>query len=686
MRKLTAVMFTDIEGFTRLMQQDEAEAVHLLERYKQIYIQLAKQFAGRTVKYLGDGTLTIFPSAIEAVKCGIALQQSFQKAPVIPVRIGIHLGDIILENKDVIGDAVNLASRIQTAGVSGSVLISEKIKDELSNHSEINTVSVGTFDLKNISHPVMLYAVIAEGLKVPGVTSSQNREKKKTSPPLPTQKNPLFTVRKKSRLFKISATLLIVLLLSALAIQQLKVRLSSEISRTIAVLPFENINGEEQDNYLADGLTEELTILLSADTELKIKKVPKEVLQGQTQSVLANIFTQIKVGNVLEGKVQHDKDSLIIFVMLRNISTSDIIWSETYRRPFKELMKVQEGVAIQIAESLKTNFTREDIKKIAVKRAPDPEAYLLYMQGRYAQNLRTPASMRDAIFLFKKALQKDSNYALPYSGIGDNYTLLVDNGYIPYDSGAPYAHDALERAFILDSTLPEIRASRAIFMSSLEGKYVESLNELQLSVKLSPNYAAAQQWYAVELAANSQFDSALVHIDKALEIEPLSERKWLLKGLILELARRYKECIHLLNDFSKQFPDNTQYLVQKTECFYWMGQTDSLLHYAALIHNGVNDYEFWKAVSNNDKRKLQKHLEEKSSLAPLDDETLATYYVLLGQNQKALDRLEDAYSKKEFSWLKFLNVAPMWDPLRKEPQFQNLLLKLGFNKQVKIVA
>ena len=95
MRKLTAIMFTDIESFTQLMQQDESEAISLLARHKQIYIQHTKQFAGRTVKYLGDGTLTIFPSAIEAVKCGIALQQSFQKAPVIPVRIGIHLGDVI---------------------------------------------------------------------------------------------------------------------------------------------------------------------------------------------------------------------------------------------------------------------------------------------------------------------------------------------------------------------------------------------------------------------------------------------------------------------------------------------------------------------------------------------------------------------------------------------------------------
>jgi len=469
-------------------------------------------------------------------------------------------------------------------------------------------------------------------------------------------------------------------------VQLLKNKINSQISKTIAVLPFENINGEEKDNFLADGLTEELITLLSANPELKIKKVPKEVLQGNTQSVLANIFNQIKVGNVLEGKVQHDKDSLIIFVTLHNISTSEIIWSKTYRRQFKELMKVQESVAAQIAESLNTNFTKEDIQKIAVKRAPDPEAYLLYMQGRYAQNLRTPASMRDAIFLFKKALQKDTNYALAFSGIGDNYTLLVDNGYIPYDSGAPYAHDALERAFILDSTLPEIRASRAIFMSSLEGKYAESLNDLKLSVKLNPNYAAAQQWYAVELAANSQFDSALAHIDKALELEPLSERKWLLKGLILEFARRYKECLQLLNDFRKQFPENTQYLLQKTECFYWMRQPDSLLQYASLIHNSVNDYEFWKAVINDDKKILQKHLEEKSSLAPLDDETLATYYVFLGQNQKALDCLEDAYSRKEFSWLKFLNVAPMWDPLRKEPQFQNLLLKLGFNKRTKIVA
>jgi class 3 adenylate cyclase/TolB-like protein/Tfp pilus assembly protein PilF len=678
MRKLAAIMFTDIEGFTKLMQKDEAKAVHMLERQKEIYVRCVKKFNGQVVKYMGDGTLTIFSSVIQAVKCAIELQQALQKAPGIPVRIGIHQGDVILENKDVIGDAVNLTSRIQTCGIAGSVLISEKVKDELQNHDEISVTPVGRFSLKNIAQPVNLFAINAEELKVPHFLHAQNQI---STASLKHKENASANFLKNKKFLQVTFILSAILLLGWW-IKFSNNENGTNFNKTIAILPFENIGHVESNNYLAGGLTEEMISLLSANAQLTIKKIPKEIGQKNVLS-LSGMFNDIKAGSVLEGKVEHINDSVIIFVNLLNASTNKIIWAKKYSRSFNDLMQVQQEVALEISEALNTNLNSATINKFAVDRSPNPEAYRLYIQGRYAQSKRTPESMKEAIFFFNKALQIDTMFALAYSGIADNYTLLIDNGIISYDSGYNFARNALEHALALDPLSAEIRASRGLFMSSLQGKRTDAINELQLALKLRPNYATAHQWYALELAANGQFDSALNHINKTVELEPFSERGWLIKSLILKFARRYKEDISLLSDLNMRFPDNIQFLEQKTECYYRLGITDSALHYAAYGNDALHDYVFWQAVISHDKVKLKQRVNElKNSSTQIDNETLATYYTYMEQNQKALDCIENAYNENEFSWLKYLNVSPTWDALRKELRFRNILLKLGFNTSV----
>ena len=677
MRKLAAIMFTDIEGFTKLMQHDESQALQLLERHRKIYAQYISQFKGRIVKYMGDGTLTIFSSAIQAVKCAVALQQALQKKPLIPVRIGIHQGDVILENKDVIGDAVNLASRVQMQGVAGSVVISEKVYDELQNHEEISVIPLGSFELKNISHAVNLYAISADGLKIPPSSHNLNHGGG-TMPKLSNAEKKFPAKFLTRRISQIAFLVLLIILIPVILVKYFN-KGNADFPKTIAVLPFENISENKTNYVLADGLTEEMISLLSANKELTIKKIPMTAINSHQESSLGGIFSEIKAGSVLEGKVEYDKDSLFIFVNLRNTSTNQVIWSDTYRREFRDLMKVQEEVAQKIANALNISFNKTDIKNFVSDRTYNSDAYLLYMQGRYALNKRTQSSMEEAIFFFNKALQEDSNFALAYSGIGDTYTILIDNGYISYDSGVNHARDAVNHAFSLDSASAEIRASKAIFLSTLEGKHVEALKELRFALEHSPNYAAAHQWYALELAADGQFDSAIMHIDKAMELEPFSTRILLNKSLILQFARRYQDAISLLNYSIARFPDNIQqYLELKIDCQFRLGQTDSVLISARNGHGPLNDYEFWQSVCSHDKTKLTKYIENQASLIPLDNGTLAAYYVFLGQNQKALDYIEDAYSKKEFSWLKYLNVSPTWDALRKEGRFNNMLAKLGF--------
>jgi len=166
-RQLAAIMFTDIEGYTALMQQNESKAIQARDKHRRIFNSITEKYKGRILQYYGDGTLSIFDSAIDAVKCGTELQLGFRKDPSIPVRIGIHTGDIIFSEEDIIGDGVNVASRIESLAVPGSVFISEKVYDEIKNQESIKTSMLKTFKLKNVEKPIEVYAISNVGLIVP---------------------------------------------------------------------------------------------------------------------------------------------------------------------------------------------------------------------------------------------------------------------------------------------------------------------------------------------------------------------------------------------------------------------------------------------------------------------------------------------------------------------------------------
>lgn len=178
-RQLSAIMFTDIVGYTALMQKDENSAVHIRTKHREIFNAHIQKHNGELIQYYGDGTLSIFKSSVEAVKCGIDMQKAFQTEPTIPVRIGIHVGDIIKTESDIIGDAVNVASRIESVGVAGSVLISDKVNDQLKNQKDIETKFLDVFEFKNVEESIPVYSVVSPGLVVPELSSIQGKTKEK---------------------------------------------------------------------------------------------------------------------------------------------------------------------------------------------------------------------------------------------------------------------------------------------------------------------------------------------------------------------------------------------------------------------------------------------------------------------------------------------------------------------------
>ena len=206
-RQLAAIMFTDMEGYTALMQKNEQAAIERRTRHREVFEKTMADHGGKIIQYYGDGTLSIFSSAIHAVNAGMEMQLLFRKEPQVPLRIGIHIGDISIDDSGVYGDGVNIASRIESSAVAGSVFISDKVFDEIKNQPQVNTISMGLFELKNVLRPVEIFAIVNEGLTVPKRTD-------------------------------------------------VKVK-TAEAMNKLAVLPFVNMSNDADNEYFSDGIAEE---------------------------------------------------------------------------------------------------------------------------------------------------------------------------------------------------------------------------------------------------------------------------------------------------------------------------------------------------------------------------------------------------------------------------------------------
>lgn len=236
-RQLAAIMFTDIEGYTALMQRDEKEAVDIRDRHRNTFERTTEAFNGKIIQYFGDGTLSTFKSTVEAVDCAIELQRAFLKDPKIPIRIGIHVGDIIQSKDDIIGDAVNVASRIESCAIPGSVLISDKVHDQIRSHRHIESIFLDAYELKNVEQAMPIFAISNEGLVVPNPEDVKGKLKSNAS------RNSK-TISKK-RAFTLSILAFVLIACVVFIVQYYSSEAGEAKDLSIAVLPFNNLSTDD---------------------------------------------------------------------------------------------------------------------------------------------------------------------------------------------------------------------------------------------------------------------------------------------------------------------------------------------------------------------------------------------------------------------------------------------------------
>jgi class 3 adenylate cyclase/TolB-like protein len=398
-RQLAAVMFTDIKGFTAMMQQDEEVATRMRDTHRSIFEEQTVKFNGRILQYFGDGTLSMFDSAVDAVHCARELQVGWRKAN-LDVRIGIHMGDIVVyENEDVVGDSVNVASRIESLGEPGSVLLSDKVYNEIRNHQEFEVRKLGTFPLKNVSYEPQIYALVDIELVVP--SSSQLKKKSISSPK---------SRRRNSLLIAVMTVFVVISSYWIFTNYGQGNGDSTDIQYVkLAVMPFKIINDTDGSDYLSAGITEDIIGRLGRIPGLRVMSSRSTLKFKSGNRSWKEIGDQLKVGYVIDGNIQYFPEQLKVNIYLVDLESEVNLWTEVFEGTIQESYSLQNEVSGTVAQSLDLTYlaSRGD-ESNSVDSASQIHYYrgLWYLQQGVYENavssfkLATQASKqnRDAMF------------------------------------------------------------------------------------------------------------------------------------------------------------------------------------------------------------------------------------------------------------------------------------------------
>ena len=460
---------------------------------------------------------------------------------------------------------------------------------------------------------------------------------------------------------------------------------STEVAvESIAVIPFVNQNHDAGVDWISDGLTESIINNLTQLPNLKvIARSSVFRYKGRADDPLA-IGKELGVRAVLIGRLMQRDDAMLISVELVDIRDNKQLWGEQYERKLADMLSVQREIAREITNNLRPTLSGVDRSRMDKQYTANPEAYELYLKGRFYWNRRTPNDFKQAITFFEQAIAKDPNYALAYSGLADAYTLLtVYTNELPREL-MPKAKAAALKALELDDKLAEAHASLGQIVIYYDYDLGTAEREYQRAIELNPNYAPAHQWLAEHLATMKRFDEAIAEIKRALELDPMSVIMNRIYADILMDMRRYDEAMQHYKktlELDPNFPTTLYFLGRAYEAkgmydqavaYYDMsgqrsGLPSEILAEASLVYAKSG----WKAY-------LEKSLEQilaQPATRRFPPFVVASYYARLGRKDEAIAWLQRGYEERDFR-MRHVGVSFEFDSLRSDPRFVDFLRRL----------
>jgi adenylate cyclase len=697
-RKLAAIMFTDMVGYSALAQRDDRVALELLEEHRRLLREIFPRFHGTEIKTIGDAFLVEFGSALEAAQCAIEIQRTLAKRnhDVTPdrrieLKIGIHIGDVVHRDGDVYGDGVNIASRIEALAGAGGICVSMDVERQIRNALEARFEKFGTADLKNIKLPMDLFRIVLpwETSGKPG--SSETR------------------AAKKSPLLIAAAVLVLIGFIvggwwwserpskhqqSAAAQPAAVAPASAPDQKSVAVLPFVNLSDDKGSEYFSDGVSEELLTVLQKIPGMHVAARTSAFSFKGKNATAQEIGQKLGVAYLVDGSVRKSGEAVRIAARLARADTGEELWSENYTRNLKDVFAVQTELAQTIVEQLRGRFggavAPADKQKIQAEvqaaekgGTKNVEAHQLYLQGRFHENRHSEKSEREALAAYQHATELDPRFALAWAGVAGTHLWFAgfstEGGQKSFDAHLAAARDAIARALSIEPDLPNGLLARASIETNFDFNWNAAAQTVNKALALAP-----ADPYIVIAAGNLEIalgntDRAIELYRKAVDLDPVNAQARAFLAFNLAATKRFAEA-------RAEFPR----VVELNPATPW---AHAGLGLAYLLDNKFEEAATEAQADAGDWARLlivscarwgQKRVQESdAALAELiknDAETaayqVAEVYAYRGDKDKAFEWLERARRQRD-PGLAGLSKDPFLTNLQDDPRWNAFLHTMG---------
>jgi len=453
---------------------------------------------------------------------------------------------------------------------------------------------------------------------------------------------------------------------------------------SIAVMPFVNESGNADVEYLSDGMTETLINNLSQIPNLGVKARSSVFRYKGKEFDPKKIAAELNVQAILTGRIVQRGEQMTLNLELINAQTENILWGNKYERKSSDLVSLQREIARDVSGKLKANISGTEAAKVEKNYTTNPEAYQLYLKGRFFWNKRTGSDLKQAAEFYRQAIEKDPKYALAFSGLAETYVLFSGHDVAPADDSMPLAKAAALRALEIDDSLAEAHTALGYYLTLYEFDLDRSEKEFRRAIELKPDYATAHQWFAANLTVVKRFDESLAELRLAEELDPLSPDVGTDLGAALVFARRYDEAIVQLKRTLVRDPNFSRahsYLGWAYGAKGMYAEAIAEARNALELNNSffIKGYlALWLAKSGNRDESLEilTELKKAASEGYVRPSTLAVVYIGLGDKVEALNQLEKEVSSRSFNAI-YLAVLPELDDLRSEPRFKAMLKRMN---------
>ncbi|MEY2601029.1 MAG: hypothetical protein QOJ36_348 [Verrucomicrobiota bacterium] len=455
-------------------------------------------------------------------------------------------------------------------------------------------------------------------------------------------------------------------------------------AKSIAVLPFDNLSGDPNNAFFAEGVQDEILTRLAKVADLKVISRTSTQRFKSAPSDLRDIAKQLGVAHILEGSVQKSSDQVRVNVQLINALTDAHLWADTYDRKLIDIFSVESEIAKTIADTLQAKLTGSEKTAMSKKPTANPEAYELYLKGRFFWNKRTSQDLPKSVDYYKQAIAKDPNYALAYAGLADAYVLYPDYGVGAPAEFYPMAKEMATKALSLESTLGEPHAALGLAYTNFDRDFAKAIAEFERSIQLNPNYATAHQWFDTPLQATGQVDRAIAESRKAIELDPLSLIVNADLAFIYLNARRFDEALAQSRktlEIDPNFHVVREYLGEALQFKNQLAEALSEFRAAAAVAtdepftNALLGQACARAGLRDEAQKILAHLEEQSRTKFVTGWSLAVVRLALGDKDGAAAALQSAYDQHAPEIL-ILKYDPLFDDLHGDPRFEALVQKI----------